>query len=187
MHHANYNFEKKKKHTLRFITFAIFSFEKKSIVKEGFFNRMCGYHLKIFISFQFICHSGDILLWYGVRHHLSCINIFILRTYKPPPPSPTQGQNNGGGVKSVKLMFFSKRLILQSSSWIWQTRYIVIMTKAKEGLPKLNFMTPGAIKGSCFKAWSYRSYSKNALFENLLDYSEACIRRTRYIYSNDAR
>ena len=47
------------------------------------------------------------------------------------------------GVKSVKLMYFFKNLLLYSQALIRQTKYVVMMTK--EGSTKIvNFMTPGA-------------------------------------------
>ena len=45
------------------------------------------------------------------------------------------------GVKSVKLMYFLKNLLLYSGAWFRQTKYIVTITK--EGSTKIvNFMTP---------------------------------------------
>ena len=54
-------------------------------------------------------------------------------------PTPRGGNF---GVKSVKLMYFLKNLLLYSGAWFRQTKCIVIMTK--EGSTKIvNFMTPG--------------------------------------------
>ena len=57
-------------------------------------------------------------------------------------PTPKGGGGNSG-VKSVKLMYFLKNLLLYSQALIRQTKYVVMMTK--EGSTKIvNFMTPGA-------------------------------------------
>ena len=57
-----------------------------------------------------------------------------------PPPPPPRGGNFG--VKSVKLMYFFKNLLLYSQAYIRQTMYIIIMTK--EGFTKIvTFMTLG--------------------------------------------
>ena len=46
-------------------------------------------------------------------------------------------------VKSVKLLYFLKNLLLYSQAWIRQTKYVVMMTR--EGSTKVvHFMTPGA-------------------------------------------
>ena len=56
--------------------------------------------------------------------------------------TPTQRGGNFG-VKSVKLMYLLKNLLLYSGAWFRQTKYIVMMTK--EGSTEIvNFMTPGA-------------------------------------------
>ena len=47
------------------------------------------------------------------------------------------------GVKSVKLMYFLKSLLLYSRAWFRQTKCIVIMIK-KGSTKIVNFMTPGA-------------------------------------------
>ena len=55
--------------------------------------------------------------------------------------TPTQRGGNFG-VKSVKLMYFFKNLLLYSQALIRQTKYVVMMTI--EGSTKIvNFMTPG--------------------------------------------
>ena len=66
------------------------------------------------------------------------------------------------GVKSVKLMYFSKNLLLYSSAWSIQTKCIVMMTK--EGFPKIvNFMTRGA--GVLVQGHGHISHiNENALF-----------------------
>ena len=47
-------------------------------------------------------------------------------------------------VKSVKLMYFPKNLLLYSGAWFKQTKCIMIITK--EGSIKIvNFMTAGAM------------------------------------------
>ena len=53
---------------------------------------------------------------------------------------------------------------------------------AKEGSSKIvDIMTPQG-RDSCGRAWPYKSYSENALFlKNLLLYSQAWIRQTKYI------
>ena len=47
------------------------------------------------------------------------------------------------GVKSVKLMYFFKNLLLYSCASSRQTEYIVIMSK-EASIKIVNFMTPGA-------------------------------------------
>ena len=55
--------------------------------------------------------------------------------------TPTQRGGNFG-VKSVKLMYFFKNLLLYSQALNRQTKYVVMMTK--EGSTKIvNFMIPG--------------------------------------------
>ena len=55
-------------------------------------------------------------------------------------PTPRGGNF---GVKSVKLIYFFKNLLLYSETWFKQTKCVVMMTK--EGSTKIvNFMTPGA-------------------------------------------
>ena len=53
----------------------------------------------------------------------------------------TPSQRGGNfGLKSVKLMYFLKNLLLYSQALIRQTKYVVMMTK--EGSTKIvNFMT----------------------------------------------
>ena len=53
--------------------------------------------------------------------------------------SPESLRGGNFGVKSVKLMYFFKNLLLYSGVWFRQTKYIVMMTK--EGSTKIvNFM-----------------------------------------------
>ena len=59
------------------------------------------------------------------------------------------------GVKSVKLMYFFKNLLLYSQALIRQTKYVVMMTK--EGSTKIvNFMTP--------RTGLYKSNSEKGIF-----------------------
>ena len=70
--------------------------------------------------------------------------------------TPTQRGGNLG-VKSVKMHYFFKNLLLYSCASSRQTEYIVMMSKI------VNFMTPGAgvpVMG-CGHIWSY---SENASF-----------------------
>ena len=86
--------------------------------------------------------------------------------------TPTKRGGNFG-VKSVKLMYFLKNLLLYSQALIRQTKYVVMMTK--EGSTKIiNFMTPGAGvlvlgRGHILSHIVKMHYS----FQNLLLYSQA--------------
>ena len=46
-------------------------------------------------------------------------------------------------MKSVKLMYFLKNLLLYSGAWFRKTKYIVMMTKERS-TEIVNSMTPGA-------------------------------------------
>ena len=85
--------------------------------------------------------------------------------------TPTQRGGNFG-VKSVKLMYFLKNLILYFQAFLRQTKYIVMMTK--EGSTKIvNFMTPGA--GVLVLGRGHISHIVKMLysFKNLLLYAGA--------------
>ena len=76
------------------------------------------------------------------------------------------------GVKSEKLLYFLKNLLLYSQALIRQTKYVVMMTK--EGSSKIvNFMTPGA--GVLVLGRGLISHIVKMLyfFKNLLLYSQA--------------
>ena len=104
------------------------------------------------------------MLWVGVRRRPSCVVRRLLTSYsqellgqsKPylvcsicrvrkqeivNVMTPIQRGGNFG-VKSVKLLYFFKNLLLYPKALIKQTNYVVMMTK--EGSTKIvNFMTPG--------------------------------------------
>ena len=83
-------------------------------------------------------------------------------------------------MKSVKLMYFFKNLLLYSGAWFRQTKYIVIMTK--EGSTKIvNFMTPRA--GVLVLGCGHISHivKMHYFLKNLHLNSHAYIGQTRYI------
>ena len=80
---------------------------------------------------------------------------------------------------TVKMDYSFKIFFLYSQAQIRQTNHIVIMTR--EGSTKIViFMT--RTRGSCAMEWPYNSYSEKAFFllKNLLLYSHAQIRQTKY-------
>ena len=80
------------------------------------------------------------------------------------------------GVKNCTIDVFLKRIFF--STWLKQTKYIVMMTIVYKNC---TFHDP-CERGSCAGAWPYKSLSKNDLFlSNLLLYSQAQIRQTKYI------
>ena len=84
-------------------------------------------------------------------------------------PTPRGGNF---GVKSVKLIYFFKNLLLYSGARFRQTKCIVMMTR--EGSTKIvNFMTPGA--GVLVLGRSHISHivKMHYFFKNLLLYSQA--------------
>ena len=84
--------------------------------------------------------------------------------------TPTPGGDNFG-VKSVKLMYFSKNL-LYFQAQIRHTKYIVMLTK--EGSTKIvNFMTPGAGALVLGRGHKSRIVKMHYFFKNLLLYSQA--------------
>ena len=117
--------------------------------------------LKAFGFLGHLSHSGDLLLWVGVRCRASSFNILFSRTTEPiltkfglqhlqgtetrkckfhDPPTQRGGNY---GVKSVKFKYFLKNLLLFSGAWFRQTKCVVLITK--EGSTKIvNFKTPVA-------------------------------------------
>ena len=84
-------------------------------------------------------------------------------------PTPRGGNF---GVKSVKLMYFLKNLLLYSETWFKQTKYVVTMTK--EGSTKIvNFMTPGAGVLVLGRGHISHIMKMHYFFKNLLLYSQA--------------
>ena len=84
-------------------------------------------------------------------------------------PTPRGGNF---GVKSVKLMYFFKNLLLNSGAWFRQTKCIVMMTK--EGSTKIvNFMTPGAGVVVLGRGHISHIVKMHYSFKNLLLYSQA--------------
>ena len=76
------------------------------------------------------------------------------------------------GVKSVKLMYFLKNLLLYSEALIRQTKYIVMMTK--EGSTKIvDFMTPWAGVLVLGRGHISRIVKMHYFFKKLLLYSQA--------------
>ena len=90
-----------------------------------------GYHFLVHLS-----NSGDLLLWAGVRRRPSCVvrlhllpknywanlnqiwyvaSVGIVNFMTPTP------RDGNFGVKSVKLMYFLKNLLLYSEAWFRQT------------------------------------------------------------------
>ena len=104
---------------------------------------------------------GDLLLWVGVRRHPSSVRRALTSSSQellgqslPNLVCSIRRVRRQGivnfmipipmgcnfGIKSVKLMYFSKSLLLFSGAWFRQTNCMVIMTK--EGSTKIvNFMT----------------------------------------------
>ena len=75
------------------------------------------------------------------------------------------------GVKSVKLMYFLKNLLLYSQALIRQTKYVVM---TKEGSTKIvNFMTPGAGVLVLGRGHISHIVKLHYFFKNLLLYSQA--------------
>ena len=75
-------------------------------------------------------------------------------------------------VKSVKLMYFLKNLLLYSQALIRQTKYVVIMTK--EGSIKIvNLMTPGVWVLVLGRGHISHIVKMHYFFKNLLLYSQA--------------
>ena len=152
--------------------------------------------------------------------------------FHDPPTTTMRGYFR---VKSVKLMYFFKNLLLYLGAWFRQTKCLVMMTKEKS-TRIVNFVSPRAgvlllgcghmsysekriirlkffflysqaqirqtnhivimtregstkivifmtrTRGSCAMEWPYNSYSEKAFFllKNLLLYSHAQIRQTKY-------
>ena len=118
-----------------------------------------------------LSHSGDLLLWVGVRRPLTFSKKKLLSQSRPNLVSSIYRvrrqelktpylKGKFFGVKSVKLMYFLKNLLLYSQALIRQTKYVVMMTK--EGSTKIiNFMTPGTgvlVLGRC-----HINHSENTL------------------------
>ena len=135
----------------------------------GFIIRAFRLGRKDLLLLCFLGHSGDLLLWVGVRRHAS-------RVVRRPLTSSSQEllsqslpnlvcsicrlrrqeivnfMTPGAGALAlgccqisqiVKMHYFFKNLLRCSHAQIRQTKYIAIMTN--EGSTKtLNFMTPGA-------------------------------------------
>ena len=81
-------------------------------------------------------------------------------------PTPRGGNL---GVKSAKLMYFLKNLLLYLGAWFRQTKYIVLITK--EGSTKIvNFMTPGARVLMLGRGY-INHYSENVVSSTLSIYS----------------
>ena len=71
------------------------------------------------------------------------------------------------GVKSVKLVYFLKDLLLYYGTWFRQTAYKVPIIKEGLGSTKIiNFITPGA--GVLVLRCGYMTNSENALFFKIL-------------------
>ena len=77
-------------------------------------------------------------------------------------------------------MYFLKNLLLYSQSLIRQTKYVVMMTMERS-TKIVNFMTPGA--GVLVLGHGHISHivKMHYFFKNLLLYSQAWIRQTKYI------
>ena len=77
-------------------------------------------------------------------------------------------------------MYFLKHLLLYSQALIRQTKYVVMMTK--EGSTKIvNFMTPGVGILVLGRGHISHRVKMHYFFKNLLLYSQAQIRQTKYI------
>ena len=83
--------------------------------------------------------------------------------------TPTQ-RGGSFGVKSVKLMYFSKNLLLTTQALIRQTKYVVMMTEEIKVYQNCKFHDAPGQGFLCQGMWSYKSYSETAL---LLLYSQA--------------
>ena len=84
------------------------------------------------------------------------------------------------GVKSVKLMYFLKHLLFYSGAWFRQTKCEVMMTKV--GSTKvINFMTLGAGVLVLWRGHISHIVKVHYFFKNLVFYSHAFIRQTKYI------
>ena len=77
-------------------------------------------------------------------------------------------------------MYFLKNLLLYSQALIRQTKYVVMMTK--EWSTKIvNFMTPGVGVLMLVRVHLSHRVKMHYFFKNLLLYSQAYIRQTKYI------
>ena len=83
------------------------------------------------------------------------------------------------GVKSVKLMYFLKNLLLYSGGWFRKTECIVIMTK-EVSTKIVNFMTTGAVVLVLGRSHISYTVKMHYSFKSLL-YSQAYLRQTMYI------
>ena len=77
-------------------------------------------------------------------------------------------------------MYFLKILLLYSQALIRQAKYVVMMTK--EGSTKIvNFMTPGVGVLVLWLGHMSHIVKMHYFFKNLLLYSQALIRQTKYV------
>ena len=83
-------------------------------------------------------------------------------------------------VKKFKIVVFLKNLLLDSQALISKTKYVVMMTK-EVSKKIVNFMTPGA--GVLVQGCGHISHivKLHYFFKNLLLYSQALIRQTKYV------
>ena len=86
--------------------------------------------------------------------------------------SPESLRGGNFGVKSVKLMYFFKNLLLYSGAWFRQTKCIVMIIK--EGFTKIvNFMIPGVAVLVLGRGHISHIVKMHYFFSNLLLYSQA--------------
>ena len=107
--------------------------------------------------------------------HLQSKETKNCKFHEPPPP-----RRGNFWVKSVKLMYFLKNLLLYSGAWFRQTKYIAMITK--EGFNKIvNFMTPGAGVLALGCGHISQKVKLHYFFKNLLICCQAQIRQTKYL------
>ena len=126
--------------------------------------------VKIFFSRT----TGPILTKFGMQHLQGKETRFYINFMTPTP------REGNVGVKSVKLMYFLKNLLLYSGAWFRKTKYIVMMTK-EQSTKIVNFMTPRAGVLVLGRGLISHKVKMHFFFKNLLLYSQAYIRQTKNV------